>query len=274
MTLMDLDAEYNNRARCPDHEKTIASWMSDAPSYREAAACDLDISYGDHARQKFDWFPASGRDDAPIAVFIHGSYWQALDRKGFSHMAAGVAAHGLDMAIPSYRLAPEVNLQEIIDDMRAFCVTLWKIHGQQLVITGHSAGGHLAAVLFATNWVEHGAPANLVVAGMGISGLYDLRPLIPIEINKRIGIDLPLAESCSPLLWPTPQVGRFEAWVGGAESREFLRQSETLAASWSGAGLDCSWHTSEDDDHFTVVRHLANENSNMTKALVRLCEVL
>jgi arylformamidase len=270
--MMDLEAEYNNRARCPDHEQVIAGWMSDAPAYREAAACDLDIAYGKHERQKFDWFPANGKDDAAIAVFIHGGYWQALDRKAFSHVAAGVAAHGLDMAIASYRLAPEATIPEIVDDVRAFCLHLWNLHGRKLVISGHSAGGHLAAAMFATDWTAHSGPEGLVSAGMGISGLYDLRPLIPIEINKRVGIDLKIAETCSPLLWPTPQAGRFEAWVGGAESREFLRQSETLAASWSGAGIKCDWRAVERDDHFTVVRHLASGASEMTHMLVELCD--
>lgn len=270
--MIDLEAEYNNRARVPDHEKIIAGWANDAASYREAAACDLDISYGDHERQKLDFFPANGRDDAPIVVFIHGGYWQALDRTSFSHVASGVATHGLDMAVPSYRLAPEVSVQDIIDDLRAVCMALWKAHGRRLVVTGHSAGGHLAAAMFATGWATHGGPDGLVIAGLGISGLYDLRPLMPISINERVGINEKISMQCSPILWPVPKHGRFEAWVGGAESREYHRQSETLAACWSGAGLPCTWKPVGEDDHFTIVRHLADSASDMTRALVSMCE--
>lgn len=270
--MIDLEAEYNNRARVPDHEQVITEWLDDAASYREVAACELGISYGDHERQKYDFFPANGRDDAPIVVFIHGGYWQALDRMSFSHVASGVAAHGLDMAIPSYRLAPEVSVQNIIDDLVTVCLALWKTHGRKLVVTGHSAGGHLAAAMFATDWPAHGGPAGLVSAGLGISGLYDLRPLMPISINERIGIDHNISMQCSPLLWRSPQHGRFEAWVGGAESREYHRQSETLAACWSGAGITCSWQLVGDDNHFTVVNHLADGTSHMTRALVALCE--
>lgn len=270
--MIDLEAEYNNRARVPDHEQVLAGWADDAASYRQAAACDLDISYGDHERQKLDFFPANGRDDAPIVVFIHGGYWQALDRVSFSHVAAGVAAHGLDMAIPSYRLAPEVTVPDIIDDLRAACLYLWKTHARSLVVAGHSAGGHLAAAMFASDWDTTGGPEKLVCAGMGISGLYDLRPLMPISINERIGINEKISMQCSPVLWPVPKHGRFEAWVGGAESREFHRQSETLAACWSGAGLPCTWHPVGDDDHFTIVRHLADETSDMTRALVSMCD--
>lgn len=271
--MIDLEAEYNNRARVPDHEEIIAGWASDAAAYRQSAGCGPGISYGDHERQKLDFFTATSRKDTPIVMFIHGGYWQALDRASFSHVAAGVAAHGLDMAIPSYRLAPEVSVQDIIDDVRAACLHLWQTLGRKLVIAGHSAGGHLAAAMFASDWKAHGGPERLVTAGMGISGLYDLRPLMPVSINERIGIDEKISMQCSPILWPTPKTGRFEAWVGGAESREYHRQSETLAACWSGAGLQCSWHAVGKDDHFTVVRHLADEASDMTRALVSMCEV-
>jgi arylformamidase len=270
--MIDFEVEYNNRARVPDHEQLIAGWVNDAESYRAAAACDLDIAYGEHERQKFDFFPANGRDDAPVVIFIHGGYWQALDRVSFSHMASGVAAHGLDMAIPSYRLAPEVSVQDIIDDIRSLCLALWNAHGRKLVVTGHSAGGHLAAAMFATDWAAHGGPDGLVSAGLGISGLYDLRPLMPTAINERILIDGNISMQCSPLLWPSPRQGRFEAWVGGAESREYHRQSETLAACWGGAGMACSWHPVGDDNHYTVVRHLADGASDMTRALVDMCE--
>ena len=270
--MIDFEAEYNNRARVPDHEQVIAGWANDAASYRAAAACEPDIAYGDHERQRFDFFPANGRDDAPVVVFVHGGYWQALDRSSFSHLAAGVAAHGLDMAIPSYRLAPAVSVRDIMDDVRRLCVALWNTHGRRLVVAGHSAGGHLAAAMFATDWASHGGPENLVSAGLGISGLYDLRPLIPTAINQRIGIDQDISIDCSPLLWRSPRHGQFEAWVGGAESREYHRQSETLAACWGGAGIKCSWHALGDDDHFTVVRHLTDPASDMTRALVKMCD--
>ena len=272
MTTIDLEAEYNNRARVPDHEQGMAGWECDAAGYRQTARCELDIPYGDHQRQKLDYFFADGRTDAPVVVFVHGGYWQALDRVWFSHLASGVAAHGLDMAIPSYRLAPEFSVQDIIDDMRAACLYLWRTHGRKLVIAGHSAGGHLAAAMFATDWQEQGGPDRLVTAGMGISGLYDLRPLMPIEINQRIGIDERISMQCSPILWPVPGTGRFEAWVGGAESQEYHRQSETLSACWSGSGLQCPWYSVGTDNHFTVVRHLAEGASDMTGALVAMCD--
>lgn len=270
---MDLNAQYNNRALVPDHPQVVAGWAKDAEAYRMSHGGEAGLSYGNHERHAYDLFAGDGTAPSPMVVFIHGGYWQGLDRGMFSHMAAGVNAHGLDMAIPSYRLAPEVGIADIIADMQAFCAHLWQTHGRRLVIAGHSAGGHLAACMMATDWAQHGAPAGLVLSGMGISGLYDLRPLLPVYVNEALKMDERTARKASPLCWAAPREGRFEAWVGGDESREYHRQSETLAATWTGAGLDCCWIPCDGDNHFTVVRHLAGPDSAMTKALVALAEL-
>jgi arylformamidase len=266
---MDLNAQYNNRALVPDHASIVAGWARDAEAYRAAHGGGTGIAYGSHERHAYDLFSGGGAE-APLVVFIHGGYWQALDRSLFSHMAAGCNAHGLDVAVPSYRLAPEVGVADIISDLQALCLHLWQSHGRRLVVCGHSAGGHLAACMMAAGWAAHGAPADLVRAGMGVSGLYDLRPLMAVYVNDALKMDEEAARAASPLCWAPPKHGRFEAWVGGDESREYHRQSETLAATWLGAGLDCSWVESAGDNHFTVVRHLADADSAMTKALVAL----
>ena len=268
---MDLNAQYNNRALVPDHADVMAVWVRDAQAYRATSGGKQGIAYGGHERHAFDLF-GKAEGDAPVVVFIHGGYWQALDRSFFSHMAAGCNAHGLDVAMPSYRLAPEVGIAEIIADLQAFCLHLWQSHGRKLVVCGHSAGGHLAACMMAADWAAHGAPADLVNSAMGISGLYDLRPLLPVYVNDALKMDEKAARGASPLCQAPPRQGRFEAWVGGDESREYHRQSETLAATWLGAGLDCSWVESPGDNHFTVVRHLADPESAMIKALVALAE--
>ena len=269
---MNLNAEYNNRARVPDNAAIVAGWSSNAASYRERVAHQAGIAYGPHERNTYDLFePETATPDAPLVVFVHGGYWQALDRSHFSHMAAGCNAHGLRVAVPSYRLAPEVSIAGIIGDIRQLCLHLHTTHGCKLVIAGHSAGGHLAACAMATDWTQHGGPAGLVAAGMGISGLYDLRPLMATYVNDALRMDEPAARAASPLCWAPPSAGRFEAWVGDDEAREYLRQSETLCAAWLGAGVDCTWQASDGDNHFTVVRHLADAGSGMTLALTRLC---
>lgn len=269
---MDLEAEYNNRARVPEHVDILADWERRAKKYRASAGGELELAYGDHERQRCDLFRTREDDGHTLAVFVHGGYWQGLDKSSFSHMAQGLEVHGISMAVPSYRLCPQVHVRDIIDDIRQVCVWLWKRHKRHLVICGHSAGGHLAAAMLATDWEKHQAPAGLVRAGLGISGLYDLRPLIATGLNKALKLDDASAREASPLLWPSPRGLRFEAWVGGAESNEFLRQSHTLAAAWSGAGVIAKSVVQGNDNHFTVVAPLADPASEMTNALANLCQ--
>ena len=116
------------------------------------------------------------RQDAPIAVFIHGGYWRALQPSAFSQVAKGLNAHGVTVALIGYDLCPQVSISDIVDEVRRACVFLWKRFGKPLLVHGHSAGGHLAAVMIATEWQKLGAPEDLVPAAMGISGLFDLGP--------------------------------------------------------------------------------------------------
>lgn len=269
---MDLDVEYNNRRRVPEHPDIIAQWQADAAHFRDAAAGELDLAYGTHERQRADIFRSKEDHTGAHAVFIHGGYWQGLDRSFFSHMAQGLEIHGIPMAIPSYRLCPQVTVADIVADMQAFCLWLWKRSGRRLVAAGHSAGGHLAACLVATDWESLGGPAHLVTGGLGISGLYDLRPLIPTSINKALKLDDKAARAASPLLWPAPHHVRFEAWVGGDESPEYLRQSVSLEAAWLGAGLECSSVVVAGKNHFTVIDALTQPDSAMTTALAAMCD--
>ena len=142
---VDYETEYNNRARVPENPAIIAGWSREAKAYREAhQARHKVISYGTGERNRIDLF--SGDGTGPIVVFIHGGYWQALDGSFFSHLAGGLNAHGIDVAVPSYDLCPAVSIAEIIGQMRAASRELAKL-GRPLVVSGHSAGGHLAACM-------------------------------------------------------------------------------------------------------------------------------
>jgi len=269
---MDLETEYNNRRRVPGHPAIIAGWEADAAHFRDAAGGELGLAYGPDARHRCDIFRSKEDHGGAHAVFIHGGYWQGLDRAFFSHLARGLEFHGIPMALPSYRLCPAVAVADIIADLQRFCLWLWQRSGRRLVVAGHSAGGHLAACMAATDWAALGGPARLVTAGLGISGLYDLRPLIPTTINAALKLDDKAARQASPLTWPAPHGVRFQAWVGAAESPEYLRQSASLEAAWRGAGLDCASVIAEGENHFTIVAALAQPDSALTRALATLCD--
>src|SRR5438067_1812063 len=154
------------------------------------------VTYGPGVRNTIDLFSVS--DEKPIVVFIHGGYWQALDGSYFSHLAAGLNAHGISVAVPNYDLCPDVAVHDTIRQMRAAVRQLARF-GRSLVISGHSAGGHLAACMLATDWKAYDAslPRDIVVAAYAISGLFDLGPLVGTSINNALGLDAASARAAS-----------------------------------------------------------------------------
>jgi arylformamidase len=265
---IDYEVEYNNRARVPDSPALIAGWARDAAAYRATHAPSY-ISYGSGARNVIEFFPGEG--NGPIVVFIHGGYWQALDGSSFSHLARGLNAHGVSVAVPSYNLCPNVTVDQIVGEMRMASRELARL-GQHLVISGHSAGGHLAACMLATDWPAFDAslPADLVIAAYAISGLFDLGPLIGTSINKAMGLDQDTARAASPLFWQAPARLSLDAVVGENESAEFFRQSRTIVDLWGKVGVVTRFGTVPGANHFTAIAALAEPDSPMVLRLKQL----
>lgn len=264
----DYEAEYNNRARVPENPVLMAGWARDAAAYREQHAPRL-MSYGDGARNTIDFFP--GDRDGPIVVFIHGGYWQALDGSSFSHCARGLNAHGVGVAVPTYDLCPAVTVDDIIAQMRMASRELAKL-GRRLVVSGHSAGGHLAACMLATEWtaLDPSLPRDLVIAAYAISGLFDLGPLVHTSINRALRLDQAAAIAASPLFWTPPARGTFDAVVGGHESAEYFRQSRIIVEEWGRAGVSTRFDTVPDANHFAAIAPLADPDSAMVARLRQL----
>ena len=262
---MNMQAEYDNRAKVPECGAIMAGWQRDAAAFRAAhAESELDLAYGPTPRQALDLFwPAAGRD-APLAMFIHGGYWQALDKWWCSHLAAGLLAHGVAVAMPSYDLCPEVSLATIVDQVRTAAAFLARRHGRQLMAMGHSAGGHLAAMLMATDWRAHELPPGTVSAGLPISGLFDLRPLLATTVNAGLRLDEAEAARLSPVRLPAPG-GRLFAVVGGEEGLEYERQTRAIASAWRG-----DWDVVGGANHFTIVAPLTDPGSAMVRRALDL----
>jgi arylformamidase len=265
---IDYEVEYNNRARVPENPALIAGWAKDAAAFREDHP-PRTIAYGAGVRHVIDFFPGDG--NGPIVVFIHGGYWQALDGSSFSHLAGGLNAHGLGVAIPSYDLCPNVTVDAIIGQIRMATRELARL-GQRLVVSGHSAGGHLAACMLATDWSAFDAslPSNPVIAAYAISGLFDLGPLVDTSINKALGLDPTTARAASPLFWRPPTRGSLDAVVGEAESAEYFRQSRTIVDLWGRAGVATRFGAVPGANHFTAIAPLSDPNSPMVLRLKEL----
>ncbi len=278
LNALDYEAEYNNRARVPEHPELIAGWARDAAAYREATAHEADIAYGSSARAAYDFFPAETDGEAPenrpVALFIHGGYWQALDRSFFSHMARGPNARGISVAVAGYDLCPDVTMAAIVDQLKQAALALWRRTGRKVIACGHSAGGHLTAMLLATDWqvLDKDAPIDLVPAGLAISGLFELEPLVNIGINTKLGLDVEEARRLSPAARKPNSGTRLAAFVGGAESTEYLRQSHLITDRWAKIGCATRYAEIAGANHFTVIAGLAEARSELTEALVVLAE--
>ncbi|MEE9376276.1 MAG: alpha/beta hydrolase, partial [Rhizobiaceae bacterium] len=238
---IDYTKEYDNSSRVENSDKILDQLLIDAADFRETPnlIVDMDVEYGPEPRNKMDiYWPdnqAGNKRRAPLVMFIHGGYWQMMDRSAFSHMAKGLNANGFAVAIPSYTLCPDITIDGIITEMRRACLVLFQRYKKTFTVIGHSAGGHLAACMMATDWegMHSGLPHDLVRSAMGISGIYDLIPLINTPTNEAVGMDKKQAKAASPLHWMPDAIQRFEAWVGADESNEFHRQSRELAARWN-----------------------------------------
>lgn len=263
---------YNARAAVPDYPKIGEKWIGEAAAYRETAECALDIAYleshaGGSVRTLLDifWPTNTDRQNCPIAVFIHGGYWQAQDRKSFSHMANGLNQRGVALFMPSYDLCPDTNVGAITDQMAAACTWIWRNYGRRIAVGGHSAGGHLTGAMMARDFAASGAPSNLVTNGLPISGLFDLRDLVATSINDKVGMTVETATAWSPLLGDAPTSGTLQAWVGGDESEAFHWQSKQLVKRWKKSGLQTKYHSAKGKNHFTVIEALSDPDSKMTK---------
>jgi arylformamidase len=269
--VIDYEAEYNNRARVPENPALMAGWARDSAAYRELNP-PRRLTYGPGSRNVIDLF--EGDSDGPLVVFIHGGYWQALDGSSSSHCARGLNAHGISVAVPTYDLCPGVTVGDIIGQMRAASRELAKF-GRPLVVSGHSAGGHLAARMLATDWPAYDAslPKNLVRAAYAISGLFELEPLVGTSVNKALGLDPAAARAASPLFWAPPAGATLDAVVGGNESAEYHRQSRTIVDVWGKAGVATRFGTVPDANHFTAIAPLADPDTPMVLRLKELTQI-
>ena len=273
---VDYEVEYNNRARVPEHPQIFARWTREASAYRERTAvekrAELGLSYGSSARQTIDLFHGASGSASPLALFIHGGYWRSLEPAMFSHMAAGLNARGVTVAVAGYDLCPQVTIATIIDQMRAACLFLWRRFGQPFLVYGHSAGGHLTAAMQATDWtaMDAGLPTRLVPAGCSISGVFDLTPLVTVSMNDDLRLDPAEALRVSPLFWPPPEGTRFDSLVGARESSEFLRQARSIADAWGKGGVATRYDAIAGADHFTVCDGLTDPTGPLVQRLVEL----
>ena len=276
----ELDRQYNNLARIPDHEAYAARWSEASLQMRESATCRLDIAYGDCPRERLDlFFPADleRREDSPIHAFIHGGYWYAQARENFSFVAQGLIQKGVIVAVLDYELCPDVDISEIVRQVRAALAWLWRNAAefggdpQRIFASGHSAGGHLTAMSLATDWADFGdgLPNSLVKGGVTVGGVFDLEPIRLCFLNDILGLTESTVRLESPLYnLPVGPVSLVVA-AGEHESAEFIRQSQEYADACTDAGISAELMVIGEHHHISVMDELGREDGVITSAILR-----
>lgn len=273
-----LEAQYNNRARVPNHADVMARWAEASVLARAGApSARLDVPYGTGAGETLDIFPAA-QVDAPVLVFIHGGYWRALDKADCSFIAPAFHAQGAMVVVPNYALCPHVSVEHIALQVAAAVAWVWRHAAEyggnpaRIALAGHSAGGHLATMLLTCRWRELGEdlPAQPLAGALSISGLYDLDPL---RLTPSLQADLRLTPQAvarlSPAFFPRPKGAPLYAAVGLEESEEFLRHNRLIRDVWGPTAVPVC-ETVPGANHFSVLNGLVDPNARLHELALRL----
>lgn len=264
-----LEAQYNLLARMgPGYPDLVERFMTRSRTQREASGARVDLAYGDGERDKLDFF-SGGDAKGPVVVYMHGGYWQRGDKAMYSFVTEGFVKHGVSVAMLNYNLTPSVRIGEIPPQIRKAVAWTWHnasdlgFSREKMFIMGHSAGGHLTAMMMATDWPAFDAalPADLVRGGLPVSGLFELEPLVHTSLNEGPQMDIAEAVAESPAFIPPVTNAPQLVVVGGAETEEFLRQSDDYCAKYATAERLMERYNVPDADHMGELERLAEDDS-------------
>lgn len=279
-----LDAQYDNRAKVPEFPEYLARFRatSEAARHRFSAGAQLDVPVGRSPIERIDIFPAAGAGPAPVLVFIHGGYWLMLDKADFSFVADGFVPHGITTVVINYALIPTVRMDEVVRQCRqAVAWVLANAAGfggdpQRICVAGHSAGGHLTAMVGATDWTAFTAPlveapvAARPSAGFSLSGLHDLVPISRSYLQESLQLSAEEVTRNSPMELAPPREGSWTALVGDKEGPEYHRQSTELARRWKQAGNPrAGARILDGHDHFSIVMALGDPQDPLTREIAK-----
>jgi arylformamidase len=280
----ELDGQYNNRAKVPTFQADLDRWKSQSQRARESLACRLDVGYGPTKAESLNVFPATGIVAAPVLVFIHGGYWMALDKSDADFVALGLVPQGVAVVNINYALMPGARLDELVRQCRS--AVAWTLRNaatfggdpERVWVAGHSAGGHLTAMVAATDWdhflrqekVTTGLPepTSRPAGGWGLSGLYDMEPIRLCYLNETLALDAAESSRNSPLLRAAPASGRWTLAVGGDEGPEYLRQTWEQAVAWGSEGArQVSVQVLKGTHHFSIATRLGDPDDPLSQAI-------
>jgi arylformamidase len=266
MTRAQLDAAYDNRAAVPHHPTILAERKERSDRIRRTRSFSPDLRYGAGERERLDFFPA-GKGGAPILVFIHGGYWQWNDKEPSSFIVEGPLAHGISVALLEYTLAPAADMDRIVGEVDRSIGWLAEhaagLGGdpKRIYVSGHSAGGHLTAMLLGK---------RSIAGAMPISGLFDLEPIRLCYLNEAVRLTEDCARRNSPQHHVPASSPPVVVAVGAAELPELVRQSREYAAVLAARSLPVEEMVLPGHDHFSILDELANPEGKLCNALTAM----
>lgn len=261
----------------PTFAALLAEFESRSAAAVDTEDCRLDLRYGPAPRQTFDFFAARARPRGTLAYF-HAGYWQARDKATFRFIAPVFTRLGLNVALVNYPLCPSVTLGALTDAARA-SVGAIGAHavalgppGLPLVMSGHSAGAHLAIEMALTQATRPDAWDHAIAGVIALSGIYDLAPLLGTSLNRNLGLDADSAAANSPLRRVVPGSAPALFVVGAQETPAFLDQSRQICAAWQAVGSDATLQLAPDADHFSLLQQLVSPQSALFGQVGELLE--
>jgi arylformamidase len=264
-----LDLQYNNQLRVPDFAEHIATWQRESARVRAALAGPRDVAYGRSADEVLDIYtPAKAGRAAPVQVFYHGGYWRAFRSVDFAFVAERFVEAGAIAVIVNYALVPAVRIGELVRQCRA--ALAW-VHANiaryggdpgQIYISGHSAGGHLVAMMAAVAPLA-GEPDTRVLlqGGVAISGLYDLEPIRLCYLQDTLQLTPAEVAAFSPGRHLPTTAKPLALTYGAAESAEFARHAAEYGRALAGRGVDCTVRPLAGHNHMSICGALADRQS-------------
>lgn len=235
-----LDRMYNNRDLVPDYAEHLRDWAARSAQAMRGGSRSLDVRYGGGPNEHLDVYRAA-REGAPVMVFIHGGYWRSLDKKDHAFVAPPFTREGVCVVVPNYALCPAVTVPDIVMQMVRALAWTWRHIAEyggdprRIHVAGHSAGGHLAAMMASCIWPVFDArlPDDLVKGALSISGLHDLEPIMHTTfLQPTLKLTRQHALQASPARLPPPPKGQLLSVVGELESEEFHRQAKLIQSAW------------------------------------------
>jgi len=259
---------YNARLAVAHHPRIFGGWARASAAVRAGAPCRLDLAYGPHAMERLDLFLPQGRPRGTL-MYIHGGYWRSLDKSDASIVAPPFTAAGYAVAVVNYALCPAVGVETIVAQVRRAATWLaahhaeWNAPAGRLFACGHSAGGHLAAMLLAT---EPG-----VAAAVCVSALYDLRPLLQVpSVVEATRFTPHSVQALSPALLKPLTGAPLLTAIGGDENPGFHAQFDAIRDSWRH--VHAGHVACPGLDHFTILDALTQPDGAIAVAALRLMQ--